>query len=143
MIHQPPDTKGGCSILYARLYIFLQVCFFMASYSVPYFSLSKQVMPKAAPFWAIVAQLKFVLSQILKFCLKLWFVLSHWKTPFLKFYIQLQKMCRSIHIPKFTVLGIKNHPSKIWRVLCKLSLYIVMGIREMKLFLMMKKFFII
>ena len=36
-------------------------------------------------------------------------------------------------------LATKNTPVKSWRVLCKVSLYIVMGIKCMKLFLLLKK----
>ena len=112
-IHQPLDATGGCSVLYARLYIFLQDCFLMASQAVPYFSLSKNVMPEVAPFWAIVAQLKFVLSLIFTFWLRCCFAKSLKNSFLIKFYIQLRKMWRSIHMPELMVLVIKIHPSKI------------------------------
>ena len=87
LIHQPFNAKGGCSIHYARLYIFLQDCFLMASQAVPYFSLSKNVLPEVAPFWAIVAQLKFVLSQILTFWLRCCFAKSLKNSFLIKFLI--------------------------------------------------------
>ena len=101
-------------------------------------------MPKAAPFLSHYGSVEICVEPNIEILAQIVVCAKSLKNSFLiKILYSTAKNVSQYSYTGINDFGHKKTPVKSRRVLCKLSLYIVMGIRDMKLFLIMKKFFII